>query len=326
MPKLHAKRRTRKGPKSDIRATINRMREERSQRRESSSLPDLIGDIAECGCRFFVPDGSTMRLADNVDLVGRNLGASDVDSERDEFVCDEEERVGHWRDRAYAHDLPWSTNPNSFAAHYYYDAANRRVYRAPKDGLRCGRYTSLPDLAKRLGWSFDEARAWADGRFEPFGGRVAWVTVEVADEMANSLASAQNDMGTIENSEFPHTSPYVTGRRAVAPGQQFGRGVVTGRVNRPGDQRHSWWSMTCACGTHFVARGDRLVGGRTVSCGCRRTESKTEYADRGAVGELIFDESLTASTFDDSVEALRKAGRLSPFWNQYQTSSDDSDD
>lgn len=61
---------------------------------------------------------------------------------------------------------------------------------------------------------------------------------------------------------------------AVVVGSTFGRVVVVSLECRAGIRwGRTLWRCRCDCGLEFVARGDKLVGGRRVSCGgsgCRR--------------------------------------------------------
>jgi hypothetical protein len=54
--------------------------------------------------------------------------------------------------------------------------------------------------------------------------------------------------------------------------QRYGRLVVISRSPRT-DSR-TYWRCKCDCGGEIVTRADALRRGRTVSCGCRKTETQ----------------------------------------------------
>lgn len=69
-------------------------------------------------------------------------------------------------------------------------------------------------------------------------------------------------------------------------GQKFGRLLVISKGTRSGEQSFKWLCK-CDCGKERYVRADHLKSGRTVSCGCKRTEtrrllemSKPEYGLR----------------------------------------------
>ena len=63
---------------------------------------------------------------------------------------------------------------------------------------------------------------------------------------------------------------------AELAGSKFGRWLVLSRSenNKPGK---TMWNCVCECGTTRVVRGDALIGNKTFSCGCLRTEKQTKH-------------------------------------------------
>ena len=53
-------------------------------------------------------------------------------------------------------------------------------------------------------------------------------------------------------------------------GQSFGRLTVVGRADNY--RKAARWDCVCECGGRTVAVGSQLVSGKTISCGCYRTE------------------------------------------------------
>jgi hypothetical protein len=322
LKKVASKGAKRKEKNATRRRTVERMKAESRARASAGgvALPDLIGDVLgsvtfRTNYRLFVREGNSMRLADNVDLRGADRvreelsrlaqedEGSDYDYSREDPSHWEAESFD-WRDRAYARELHWATNPSSYVANYFRDPCSGRTYKAPQDGLRSGEYITIRQLADRVGWTFEQARAWADDRFGDFGPRVAWVTQETADEICDSCLSARNHSERSRIDELPHTNNRVRGRRTVEVGHRYGRGIVIGRIDRADDPRHSWWSLRCECGVHYSARGDHLVSGRTVSCGCRLAETRAAYAD--GPPEIIMrrplDEVIANMYFPDDID------------------------
>lgn len=60
-------------------------------------------------------------------------------------------------------------------------------------------------------------------------------------------------------------------------GQRFGRLTVLCRADVI--SRKAYWKCKCDCGTVKNIRGDGLVSGRVVSCGCYHDEIKTTHGD-----------------------------------------------
>lgn len=60
-------------------------------------------------------------------------------------------------------------------------------------------------------------------------------------------------------------------------GQRFGRLTVLFRADVI--SRKAYWKCKCDCGTMKNIRGDCLVSGRVVSCGCYHDEIKTTHGD-----------------------------------------------
>ena len=60
-------------------------------------------------------------------------------------------------------------------------------------------------------------------------------------------------------------------------GNQFGKLIVIGKADIK--SRRAYWVCKCECGTVKNVRGDNLLSGRTVSCGCYHREVKTTHGD-----------------------------------------------
>lgn len=56
-------------------------------------------------------------------------------------------------------------------------------------------------------------------------------------------------------------------KQDVTKGQQFGRLTTLEVWNRPGYWDEEW-ICDCVCGRRTIARRDRLLEGKTKSCGC----------------------------------------------------------
>lgn len=61
-------------------------------------------------------------------------------------------------------------------------------------------------------------------------------------------------------------------RRADLTGQRFGRLVAIRWVPREKGHTHTRWEFRCDCGALHVAPADAVKAGRTVSCGCQKSE------------------------------------------------------
>jgi hypothetical protein len=62
-------------------------------------------------------------------------------------------------------------------------------------------------------------------------------------------------------------------------GKVFGKLTVIERIKN--NKKGIYWKCLCSCGKETVTRGDRLVKGRVISCGCYKKEvaSKTKTVD-----------------------------------------------
>lgn len=56
-------------------------------------------------------------------------------------------------------------------------------------------------------------------------------------------------------------------------GNKYGRLTVLSKANY---NKYTWWNCVCDCGNKTVVRGDRLLNGTTLSCGCLRKEVAKE--------------------------------------------------
>jgi hypothetical protein len=57
-------------------------------------------------------------------------------------------------------------------------------------------------------------------------------------------------------------------------GQEFGRLTAMYRLNRTGP---GWWECLCQCGEVVDVRLNALTSGRTLSCGCLRSQEHRDY-------------------------------------------------
>ena len=76
-------------------------------------------------------------------------------------------------------------------------------------------------------------------------------------------------------------------RQRVIPGDVFGR--LTAREQRGrsvredgNEDHHSWWACDCVCGRKPVVRADRMVSGKTSSCGCLGLERLAQALEERA--------------------------------------------
>jgi hypothetical protein len=73
------------------------------------------------------------------------------------------------------------------------------------------------------------------------------------------------------------------GSRGIAPidlrGRRFGSLVVDGITDRSGRGRHRYWMCLCDCGSSKEIRGDALLNGYHLSCGCGRSAASKERAN-----------------------------------------------
>jgi hypothetical protein len=60
-------------------------------------------------------------------------------------------------------------------------------------------------------------------------------------------------------------------------GQKHGKLTVVGYAGS--SDKGSMWACTCACGGSTTVRRDRLVKGKTTSCGCARQNSRAKLVD-----------------------------------------------
>lgn len=58
-------------------------------------------------------------------------------------------------------------------------------------------------------------------------------------------------------------------------GKQFGRLIVLEMVDKS-LEGHAYWSCFCVCGNYTRVRQDKLMCGRTQSCGCLRITRRKE--------------------------------------------------
>lgn len=72
------------------------------------------------------------------------------------------------------------------------------------------------------------------------------------------------------------------GSRGIAPisliGRRFGSLVALEITNRQGRGRHRYWHCLCDCGAEKEIRGDALLNGYHLSCGCGRRAASRERA------------------------------------------------
>lgn len=88
--------------------------------------------------------------------------------------------------------------------------------------------------------------------------------------------------------------------RADLAGRVFGRLVVTSYAWS--DNKRTYWTCRCECGSEVVVRRDSLIEGRTVSCGCRMQETR-------------FRRASTAITYNSAHHRVRRgrgSARLRP--------------
>src|SRR4051812_11862110 len=83
-------------------------------------------------------------------------------------------------------------------------------------------------------------------------------------------------------------------------GQRFGRLTVLGYARTIG--KVSTWRCRCDCGAEIIARGDKLRGGRTGSCGCLN-------ADLARARRLTHGESGNAANTREYVAWARMISR-----------------
>lgn len=82
-------------------------------------------------------------------------------------------------------------------------------------------------------------------------------------------------------------------RPLVSIGQQFGRWTVLGIAptrRSPGGSLFVYWHCCCACGTLSQVRQRHLLSGRTLSCGCWKSEAATsQKTTHGGRGSLLYE-------------------------------------
>jgi hypothetical protein len=61
-------------------------------------------------------------------------------------------------------------------------------------------------------------------------------------------------------------------------GQVFGRLTIVGQCENIG--KRTAWKCLCQCGNSTMTTTDRLVSGKTISCGCRKKETATENSKK----------------------------------------------
>jgi hypothetical protein len=95
-------------------------------------------------------------------------------------------------------------------------------------------------------------------------------------------------------------------------GWRFGRLVAIARSGRAGKGRHIYWVCRCDCGVETEARGDALLNGYHLSCGCHRVAASAERATRQSAlqprvnGHFVaFPETVTV---DAACDYLRERG------------------
>ena len=60
--------------------------------------------------------------------------------------------------------------------------------------------------------------------------------------------------------------------RELIIGQRFGRLTILRRAPANDSHNRSRWHCRCDCGNKLIVRADRLMGERTISCGCYNRE------------------------------------------------------
>ena len=86
-------------------------------------------------------------------------------------------------------------------------------------------------------------------------------------------------------------------------GQTFGFLTVI-KLEKGGNTSH--WLCRCVCGTEKVVTRERLVGGRTKSCGCKTSELRRQALKKTRM-KTGYDPRQNLSSFWDRYEAFRKA-------------------
>ncbi|WP_431860181.1 HNH endonuclease [Azospirillum sp.] len=75
----------------------------------------------------------------------------------------------------------------------------------------------------------------------------------------------------------------VEEKRENMEGKRFGRLVVTS-YSHTSEGRKAFWYCVCDCGGSSVVSGDQLRRGRTLSCGCLRTEATSSRCKSNIAG------------------------------------------
>jgi hypothetical protein len=63
-------------------------------------------------------------------------------------------------------------------------------------------------------------------------------------------------------------------------GRTFGHLSISTRAQPEIRGGYAWWPCTCECGGKIWAPGNKLQGGRVVSCGCYRADPAVRRAAR----------------------------------------------
>ena len=115
------------------------------------------------------------------------------------------------------------------------------------------------------------------------------------------------------------------GRRLDLTGGTFGRLTVLG-IDRVAEGR-TYWVCECSCAnkTHLVVRGDCLVSGQTMSCGCLRHETVTKHGMYNTRLHRIWTGMRQRCTNENNPKYYNYGGRgvtFDPAWGDFEVFKD----